>query len=111
MADMVGNVEGADAAYLLAMDATHCLNEQVADLEANQDVICQGNVLGFLCIITGDGKNLLARNPSRGSKCWVCDNDQNLLLLTESMDGVRWGAYLRCIPVSRRVGDYVHATS
>ena len=30
---------GDDAAYLLAMDATHGLNEQVADLEANEDVV------------------------------------------------------------------------
>ena len=102
---------GDDAAYLMAMDATHGLNEQVADLEANEDVVWQGNVLGFSCIITGDGKNLLAGNPSRVSKCWICDDDQSLLLFTGCMDGVRWGAYLRCIPVSRRVGDYVHATS
>ena len=102
---------GDDAAYLLAMDATHGLNEQVADLEANEDVVWQGNVLGFSCIITGDGKNLLAGNPSRVSKCWICDDDQSLLLFTGCMDGVRWGVYLRCIPVSRRVGDYVHATS
>ena len=54
---------GDDAAYLLAMDATHGLNEQVADLEANEDVVWQGNVLGFVCIITGDGKNPLAGNP------------------------------------------------
>ena len=97
---------GDDAAYLLAMDATHGLNEQVADLEANEDVVWQGNVLGFSCIITGDGKNLLAGNLSRVSKCWICDDDQSLLLFTGCMDGVRWGAYLRCIPVSRRVGDY-----
>ena len=103
--------EGDDAAYLLAMDATHGLNEQVADLDAKEDVVWQGKVLGFLCIITGDGKNLLAGNPSGVSKCWVCDNDQSLVLFTGSMDGVRWGAYLRCILVSRRVGDYVHATS
>ena len=107
-----GQCEGGDdAAYLLAMDATHGLNEQVADPEANEDVVWQVNVLGFPCIITRDGKNLLAGNPSRVSKRWVWDNDQSLALFTGSMDDVRWGAYLRCIPVSRRVGDYVHATS
>ena len=52
-----------------------------------------------------------AGNPSSKSKCWICEEDNGLAFFVGDMKGgVRWGAYLRCIPTGGRVGDYVHAT-
>ena len=52
-----------------------------------------------------------ARNASSKSKCWIREEDNGLSFFVGDMNGgMRWGAYLRCIPVGGRVGDYVHAT-
>ena len=52
-----------------------------------------------------------ARNPFSESKCWICEDDNGLACFVGDMKGgVRWGAYLRCIPTGGTVGDYVHAT-
>ena len=75
------------------------------------DIVWEGKTLGFKCVITGDGKNMHAGNPSSKSKCWICEEDNSLAFFVGDMKGgVRWGAYLRCIPTGGRVGDYVHAT-
>ena len=102
---------GDDTHFMLAMDKAHDLNGQVQDLCHNCDIVWKGKTLGFKCVITGDRKNMHAGNPSSKFKCWTCEEENGLACFVGDMKGgVRWGAYLRCIPTGRRVGDYVHAT-
>ena len=104
-------VWGGDAHLMLATDKAHDLSGQVRQLCQNCDVVWQGKTLGFKCVITGDRKNMHARNPSSKSKCWICEEDGGLPFFVGDMAGeVRWGAYFRFIPIGGRVGDYVHAT-
>ena len=102
---------GDDTHFMLAMDKAHDLNGQVQDLCHNCDIVWEGKTLGFKCVITGDGNNMHAGNPSSKSKCWICEEDNSLAFFVGDMKGgVRWGAYLRCIATGGRIGDYVHAT-
>ena len=48
-------------------------------------------------------------------KCWTCDDDPGSLEALVVAEGVtshvRFGCFLRGIPVSRRVGDYMHGSA
>ena len=102
---------GDDTQFMLAMETAHDLNGQVQDLCHNCDIVWEGKTLGFKCVITGDGKNMHAGNPSSKSKCWICEEDNGLAFFVGDMKGgLRCCAYLRCIPTAGRVSDYVHAT-
>ena len=102
---------GDDTHFMLSMDKAHDLNGQVRDLCHNYDIVWEGKTLGFKCVIPGDGKDMHAGNPSSKSKCWICEKDNGLAFFVGDMKaGMRWGAYLRCIPTGGRVGDYVYAT-
>ena len=65
------------------------------------------------CFLTGDGKGMCAGHTKLKCRCWHCD------LAFEDFEGdnlrprdfvisIRWGAFLRSIPPTHRVGDMVH---
>ena len=69
--------------------------------------------VGVEAFVTGDGKAMACGNFLEGHLCWACDaptsvwSDQ-LSPLGTFPPGPRFGSYLRSIPPSHRVGDYVH---
>ena len=86
---------GDDTGFMLAMDKAHDLNGQVQDLCHNCDIVWEGKTLGFKCVITGDGTNMHAGNPSSKSKCWICEEDNGLSLFVGDMNG---GVEVGCLP-------------
>ena len=48
-----------------------------------------------------------AMNP--GEACWWCNDPTCLAPMDGVGCGMRWGDFLRGIPVVRRVGDFAHA--
>jgi hypothetical protein len=85
--------------------------------------------LVFLLNHGNDGKFLQMSNHLEGYKCWVCPEDtastdamcesgavrhyQNFFFAKKkkSASGVRYGAFLPCIPITRRVGDFSHCAA
>ena len=98
-----------DAPCLRAIDVTCGLHEQIVALE-QEDIIINGIRARIRCFLTGDGKAMRAMNHGDGDKqsCPCCNDPHSLQPSDMVMDVVRWGAFLRCIPVYRRVGDFVH---
>lgn len=69
-----------------------------------------GGVVAMVAAI--DGKGMLAMHHRTGRKCWLCDKDiTDLTPASQSIAVLRYGAFLPSIPVSRRVGDYVHGAA
>ena len=105
---------GDDATRLTELDNEGKLSEQVNELEREVDFQgLGGEVVGFQCFLTADGKGMQATNWEKGRKCWVCtDKVEGPPGTEEGIEGeVRYGAFLRTIPVSRRIGDCAHATA
>ena len=65
------------------------------------------------CFLTGDGKGMCVGHTKLKCRCWHCDlafedfGGDNLRP-SDFIISVRWGAFLRSIPPTRRVGDVVH---
>ena len=78
--------------------------------------LAPGVAVGVEHILTGDGKAMACGNVLEGHFCWSCDapasswSDQ-LSPLGTFPPGPRFGANLRAIPPSHRVGDYVHCVA
>jgi hypothetical protein len=100
-------LDGPDDSHCLrAMDMAVDLNSAISALE-DEDLVVGGERVQFLCFLTGDGKAMKAMNPGEG--CWCCNDPTSLQPMDGVGCGVRWGAFLRGIPVERRVGDFAHA--
>ena len=95
-----------DGGCLRAMDETCNLNDQLVALE-EEDIVIQGQRAKFWGFLTGDGKLMRCTNQGsgEGESCWSCDTPDSLVPSDEVLDNVRWGAFLRRVPVVRRVGD------
>lgn len=70
---------------------------------------------GVIAFLSGDGKAMISGNFLEGERCWLCDGPSEewgakLVPDANFPAGPRYGAYLRCIPPSHRIGDYVHCT-
>lgn len=104
---------GDDSVLLTLMDEAAQLSAQVLSVEQLDILGPQGEVVGFQCFLTGDGKGMQAANWQAGKKCWVCPHNTTGPLTPEDPPqlGVRCGAFLWPIPVARRVGDVTHATA
>ena len=95
-----------DGDCLRALDNTCELNAELLALE-QEDIVIGGRRAKFLCFLTGDGKCMKCTNQGvgHGESCWSCDNPDSLEPSNVVLEDVRWGAFLRGIPVVRRVGD------
>lgn len=95
-----------DGGCLRALDDTCQLNADILALE-QEDIVIGGRRAKFQCFLTGDGKCMKCTNQGvgHGESCWNCDNPDSLEPSDVVLEHVRWGAFLRGIPVVRRVGD------
>lgn len=108
--------DGADDAEPLRIaDQVAQLNRSVEDLLKN-GVAVQGTRVECEVFLTGDGKGMAAGNHKQGCRCWVCELAFDEFSVPEKFNPSdymppvpRWGAFLRCIPVTHRIGDWVHA--
>ena len=48
-------------------------------------------------------------NHAPGKKCWCYDDASSLQPANAVAPTPWWGAFLRCVPSNRRVGDYADA--
>ena len=104
---------GDNSKHLLRMDTKGQLSAQVRDVENGPGLVVNGVRETYVCTISGDGKAMLAGNPSPGRRCWSCmlhfDDFCNHLCTVDEVDQVaRPGACLRCIVLRNRVGDLYH---
>ena len=104
-------LDGGDGTHPLgAIDATASLNDQVEAVESGLDVIVSGHgVARFRCHLTRDGKGMASMNHTPGKKCCCCDDGSSLETANAVAPTPQWGAFVRCVSLERRVGDYAHA--
>ena len=103
-------VDGGDDAHTLRMMDWHAqLNAQVVDvLGMTCAVGWGGGLYHFDVYITGDGKMMRASNHATGKACGLCQQGESLDEQPDIPLIPRFGSYLRAVPCSHRVGDYVH---
>ena len=93
-----------DRAWVCGMDQAADLNGQIEYLETNCNVVLTGRqTMGFECFLIRDGKGMQMSNR-------LLDMDS-----LEPNDNVtalpRWGAFLRGMRRTKRVGDYAHCAA
>ena len=105
--------DGSDDANPLRLaDKLGQLDAQVVELQ--RDGIATPTVtVEVECFLTGDGKGMCVGHTKLKCRCWHCDlafqdfGGDNLRP-SYFIISIRWGAFLRPIPPTRRVGDMVH---
>ena len=101
---------GDDTHPLQAIDDTASLNAHVQAVESAPDILVPGHLVApFRCHMTRDGKGMASMNHAPGKKCWCCDDASSLQPTSAVAPTPRWGAFVRCVPQDRRVGDYARA--
>ena len=104
--------ESDDADPLRLANKLGQLDAQVGELQRN-GIATPTVTVEVKIFLTGDGKGMCARHTKLKCRCWHCDlafedfGGDNLCR-SEVMISIRWGAFLRSIPPTRRVGDMVH---
>ena len=94
------------------MDEAAGLNSQVEYFEANSNVVLEnGQTIGFECFLTGDGKGIQVSSYSLVTKCWTCEDGDSLELHDNVTLMACWGAFLRAMRRTKRVGDYAHCAA
>ena len=104
--------ESDDADPLRLADKLGQLDAQVGELQRNA-IATPTVTVEVERFLAGDGKGMCVGHTKFKCRCWHCD------LASEDFGGdnlrpsdfiisFRWGAFLRSIPPTRRVGDMVH---
>ena len=105
-----GGLDDADPLHLA--DKLGQLDAQVGELQHN-GIATPTVTVEVECFLAGDGKGMCAGHTKLKCRCWHCDlafedfGGDNLRP-SDFIISIRWGAFLRSIPPTRRVGDMVH---
>ena len=98
---------GNEKAFFRSLDVSANLNQEVKDV-AEDILLFQNQFLTCIVIMTGHGKWMQAMGGA-GSKCWSGKDPNGIVEQMGVESTSRWGAFLRCLPLDRRLGDYQHA--
>ena len=101
-----------DADPLRLADKLGQLDAQEGELQRN-GISTPTVTVEVECFLTGDDKGMYAGHTKLKCRCWHCDpafadfRGDNLRP-SDFIISIRWGAFLRSMPPTRRVGDMVH---
>ena len=95
--------------FLRSLDISANLNQEVKEVE--EDIVLFPNpCLSCIVILTGDGKGIQAIwwGGGAGSKCWFRKDPNGIVEQMGVEVTLRRGAFLKCMTLDRRPGDYQH---